>query len=67
MAEIVNLNKARKALLRAADGARAAENRVRHGRTGSQRMADRLAAERASRSSAQARLEPGPDGNATEA
>jgi hypothetical protein len=37
MTGVINLNKARKARAHAADKVRAAENRVRHGRTKSER------------------------------
>lgn len=57
MAEIVNLNKARKARVRAEDVARAAENRVRHGRTKGERARDRMEAERAARARDGAALE----------
>ena len=49
MAEIVNLRQARKAAAKARHDEAAAENRVRHGRTGAQKQADRLEAERTSR------------------
>ena len=41
MAEIVNLNKARKALKRREAEAEAAANRVKHGRTGAEKLNDR--------------------------
>jgi len=40
MAEIVNLNKARKARAKAEDQAKAASNRAKHGRTGAGKAAD---------------------------
>jgi hypothetical protein len=40
MADIINLNKARKARTRADEGVRAQENRVRFGRTKAQKQAD---------------------------
>ena len=40
MAEIINLNKARKAKLRVEKSARADENRARFGRTKAQKQAD---------------------------
>lgn len=43
MAEIVNLNKARKALARAATEAKAAVNRAKHGRTKAEKAHDRAA------------------------
>lgn len=47
MAEIVNLNRTRKAKARAADESRAAANRVKYGRTKAEKENDRRAAERA--------------------
>jgi len=41
MAEIVNLNRARKAKARAERAAEAAANRVKHGRTGAEKANDR--------------------------
>lgn len=46
MAELINLNKARKARDRAADKAQAAENRVRFGQTKGQKTVTRLDADR---------------------
>ncbi|MCW3477575.1 DUF4169 family protein [Limobrevibacterium gyesilva] len=46
MAEIVNLRQARKRQARAEADAAARENRVRHGRTGAQKVVDRGAEER---------------------
>ena len=44
MAEVVNLNRARKARARAEDKAQAAQNRVAHGRTKAERTAAEAAA-----------------------
>lgn len=41
MAEIVNLNKARKAVKRREAEAEAAANRVKHGRSGAEKLNDR--------------------------
>lgn len=49
MAELVNLNKARKARARAEGKLQAAENRVRFGQTKGEKAASRLDAERARR------------------
>lgn len=49
MAEIVNLNRARKAKRRAESAAQADANRVAHGRTGAEKTAARNEAERARR------------------
>jgi hypothetical protein len=49
MTEPINLNKARKARVRAADKAKAAENRVRFGATKTEKAASKLEAERARR------------------
>ncbi len=49
MAELINLNKARKAKARAAGKAQASENRVRFGRSKGQKAATKLDAERARR------------------
>lgn len=46
MAELINLNKARKARGRAADKAQAAENRVRFGQTKGEKTVTRLDADR---------------------
>jgi hypothetical protein len=46
MAEIVNLRRVKKARSRVAAAQEAAESRVRHGRTGAQKRADRMAEER---------------------
>ena len=49
MAEPINLNRARKARDRAAEKAQAAENRVRFGRTKTEKQVSKLEAERAKR------------------
>lgn len=49
MAELINLNKARKAKARATGKAQASENRVRFGQTKGQKAATKLDAERARR------------------
>lgn len=49
MAELINLNKARKAKARESDKAQAAENRVRFGQTKSEKRVSKLDAERARR------------------
>jgi hypothetical protein len=49
MAEIVNLNKARKAKARAEDESRAQANRVKYGRTKAAKENDRRAEERSAR------------------
>ena len=49
MAEIVNLNKMRKAKARATDESRAQANRVKHGRTKAEKENDRRAEERSAR------------------
>jgi len=49
MADPINLNRARKAKSRAADQARAAENRVRFGRTKAQKLSAKAEAERLAR------------------
>ena len=49
MAEIINLNRARKARDKVEDKAKAAENRVSHGRTKAEKAAARTETERASR------------------
>jgi hypothetical protein len=49
MGEIVNLNKARKKHNRAVDRRKAAENRIRHGRTRAERAKDRDESERRER------------------
>ena len=49
MGEIVNLNRARKARDKAEDKARAAANRIAHGRTGVEKERARIERERAER------------------
>lgn len=49
MAELINLNKARKARARAAGKAQAGENRVRFGQTKGEKAVSKLEAERARR------------------
>lgn len=49
MAELINLNKARKAKAKAADKAAAASNRVKFGQPRSAKLATKLEAERARR------------------
>lgn len=49
MAELINLNKARKARAKAADKASAAQNRARFGRAKGETLATKLDAERARR------------------
>jgi hypothetical protein len=49
MGEIVNLNKARKNHNRAVKARKAAENRVRHGRTRAEKVKDRDEAQRRAR------------------
>lgn len=49
MAELINLNKARKARERAAAKAQAAENRTKHGRSKGDKAVTKLKAERARR------------------
>jgi hypothetical protein len=57
MAEPINLNKARKARAKAADQARAAENRIKFGRTGVEKSLDAARADLAKRKLDQARRE----------
>lgn len=62
MAEIVNLNKARKARARDEAARQAAANRVRHGRTKAEKENDRRARERHKDAADAARLDSsGPD------
>ena len=56
--EVVNLNKARKTRAKAADKARAAENRVAFGRTKSEKAQAKSESARAARSLDDKRLEP---------
>ena len=58
MAEIINLNKERKARQRAASAEKAATNRVRHGRTAAERKLDREAATSVRKVTDGARLDP---------
>ncbi len=60
MAEIVNLNKARKLKARAAAEQQAAENRVRYGRTKAEKQRDTAAAEEAQRRMDLLKREPPP-------
>ena len=60
MADLINLNKARKAKARADAERQAAENRVRFGRSKAQRQADEAAAAEAARRLDQLRREPPP-------
>lgn len=62
MAEIVNLNKARKQRERAEREQEAAGNRVRHGRTRAERCRDEVEAEQRARALAGARLDEEPTG-----
>jgi len=57
MAEVVNLNRARKAKARAAAQAMAAANRVAFGRTGAEKRAARAEAERQARALDGAKLD----------
>lgn len=63
MAEIVNLNRFRKTRKRASASARAAENRVRHGRTGMEKRRDADAAARRERLLEGGRLRDDDDGD----
>ena len=63
MAEIVNLRRVRKAKARDAEAARAADNRVLHGRTRAEREAGTTARESLSRTLDGARLDPSSDGD----
>jgi hypothetical protein len=49
MAEIINLNKVRKARAKAGAQQQAAENRIRHGRTKAEKQAERAATEAAAK------------------
>ena len=60
MTTIVNLNRFRKRGARAADGRRAAENRVRFGRSKTARASDERERERAATALDGKRLEPAP-------
>ena len=57
MTQPINLNKARKAKVRAAASAQADANRIRFGRTKAEKAAARLEAERLARAVDQARRE----------
>lgn len=46
MSEIINLNKKRKAKAKAVDAARASENRLKHGRTKQEKLAEKRTAEK---------------------
>lgn len=65
MADILNLNKARKRKAKAEAEQRAAENRIRHGRTPEQRARDAEQAAESARKLALLKREP-PGGNAPE-
>lgn len=58
MAEPINLNKARKARAAAEARAKAAENRVRFGRTKAEKQVSKLEAERVRRAHDQAERDP---------
>ena len=58
MAEPINLNKARKAKARADKQTSAAANRLKHGRTKAERLADKTTAERAVRKLDLSKREP---------
>ena len=58
MSAPINLNKARKARSKADQEALAAANRVKHGRTKAEKLADKAQAERARRLLDQSRREP---------
>lgn len=58
MSDVINFNKARKRLLRAEAERKAAENRVRHGRSKAQKARDATEAELAAQRLAQLRREP---------
>lgn len=57
MTEPINLNKVRKARVRADDKAQAAENRVRFGRSKAEKTVSKLEAERARRAHAEKKRE----------
>lgn len=57
MAEPINLNKARKARAKAGDQQRAAENRIKFGRTGAEKSLDAARADLAKQRLDQARRE----------
>jgi hypothetical protein len=58
MAELINLNRARKAKARAGKEAAADANRVKHGRTKAEKAAARLEVERAARKLDDSRRDP---------
>ncbi len=58
MGEVVNLRRERKRQARGVAEEKAAENRVRFGRTGAQKAADRAEAERTRRAHEGAELKP---------
>jgi Domain of unknown function (DUF4169) len=58
MTEIINLNRARKAKTRVEDKARAAENRIRFGRTKAQKAVDQALEAKAAHALDQTRREP---------
>jgi hypothetical protein len=62
MGEIVNLGRERKRRARAGATQEAAENRLRHGRTGAQKENDRRARERREKALEGARREEKPEG-----
>ena len=62
MAEIVNLNKARKQRARAEREAQVAANRVRHGRTRGERVRDAKEAEDRARAQRGSELDRSPEG-----
>jgi hypothetical protein len=61
MSKVVNLNKVRKQKARDTAAAKAAENRVKYGRTKSQKQKDAAEAEEAARRLDQIRREPAQD------
>ena len=61
MAELINLNRARKARARHVDQAAAAENRARHGRTGAEKARDRAEAVALAATLDGARRDPPPE------
>ena len=56
--DVVNLNKARKAKARVDKQTAAAANRIRYGRTKTEKLADKMAAERAAKAVDDSRREP---------
>lgn len=61
MAEIVNLNRARKAKARAGKQTNAAANRAKHGRTKADKLRDRLESDRVGETLDGAKREPDDD------